>query len=197
MQHLIAKLNQDYKISLVKGILLSCLIFSAALVLGLYIQKKREENYKEVIVNSIRPVHENNFNYKYIFPLLSYDFSQANQFLEDKPLEAKINAYVNGQYKSQNAQSISVYVRNFFDNHWLGVNQDIQYHPGSLLKVLIMMAYFRESELDPSTLNKTFLYSKATSNEVNSVQYSAPTGLVIGQGYTVEHLMELMIANSD
>lgn len=169
----------------------------AAYFLGIKINHNKEVKTTTQVINSIAPVRENNLDYTYTYPLLSYDFGQANNYLKNVDLTNKLNSYVQNAYAAKNADSVSVYVRNFFDNHWAGVNEDAQYHPGSLLKVLIMMAYYREAELDPSVLQKTYLYSQTTSQEINSLQYALPTKLVIGQTYTVSQLLQAMIGDSD
>jgi hypothetical protein len=66
-----------------------------------------------------------------------------------------------------------------------------------MLKVLIMMAYFREAELDPSVFQKQLVYSSHTHDEVGSVQFSQPTSLVVGQSYSIETLVNTMIKDSD
>jgi beta-lactamase class A len=190
-------LNGRIKLSFTKGLLCAGAIFIIALGLGLWIEHARDTNYMEQIISSIKPIRENNFNYRYIFPLLSYDFTEANQFLRDLTLENQVDGYVADQIKKQNAQNISVYVRNLSDNRWAGTNEDTQYHPGSLLKVLIMMAYFRQAELDQTILEKNFSYSKDIAQQSAALNFSAPSNLTIGQSYPVKALMEDMIANSD
>lgn len=179
------------------GSLAGVVVLAVAFFLGAYIQHLREINGIKQVVGSIKPIRENNFNYKYVFPLLSYDFSQANQYLRDNNLNSRLNNFVAQQIKQGNAQNISVYIRNLIDNSWAGVNEDQQYHPGSMLKVLIMMAYYREAELDPTLLNKTLLYSSQTNQEANAVNFSAPSNLTVGQSYGINKLLEDMIAESD
>ena len=190
-------LRKTFKFHWWKAILVAVLLFAGALVLGLKIQNSKNEKSIRALVGTIKPIRENNFNYQYIFPLLSYDFSQVSAYLEDKDLHAQLQAYVDSQYKSQNAAGVSVYVRNFFDNSWAGLNQDDQYHPGSLLKVLIMMAYYREAEMDPTVLQKSLVFDKVTNQEVAALQYSLPTKLSVGQSNTISQLMQYMIADSD
>jgi len=118
-------------------------------------------------------------------------------FFEDHALESQINSYIQSEYKNQNAQSISVYFRSFLDSGWAGVNQDAKYHPGSLLKVLIMIGYYREAELDPTILQKTFVYDSNTANQAKGLDFALPSTLNVGQSYTVNQLIQVMIANSD
>ena len=125
-----------------------------------------------------------------ILAMLSY-------FLKIATWKGKLTAYVQGQYKSKSAQSISVYYRSFLDATWAGVNQDAQYHPGSMLKVIIMIGYYREAELDPTILQKTLVYDSKTAQEAASLDFALPSTLKVGQSYTVEQLIKIMIAESD
>jgi beta-lactamase class A len=148
-------------------------------------------------VLTIKPVRENNKNYHFVYPLLFNDLGSVKQFFKDLTLEDKINNYIRSQYSNNNVQSISVSFRHFPDGKSADVNENDQYHPGSMMKVLIMMAYFREAELDSTILKKTFEYSEVVNQRSNSVIFSQPTELTIGKSYAVQELMQKMIANSD
>ena len=149
------------------------------------------------LISDILPVRENNFNYKFIYPLLRYDFGDAKYYLEDKNLEQQINNYVQQQYQNKNAESISVQYTNLLNGKWSGINSDIQYYPGSLMKVLIMMDYYRQKQLDQSILTKSFIYTSDINKQTFTTAYATPTNLTIGQGYTIQYLIEDMIENSD
>jgi len=149
------------------------------------------------LIKNIVPVRENNFNYHYIYPLLRYDFGNAKYFLEDKNLEEKINAYIQQQYQAQNAESISVYFSNLSAGTWSGVNADTSYIPGSIMKVLIMMAYYRESQLDSSIMAKNLVYTDQVNQAVSKIPYVNPVNLTVGQSYSTKYLLEDMIENSD
>lgn len=63
--------------------------------------------------------------------------------------------------------------------------------------MLIMMAYFREVKKDPTILQKNLLYSQAVNAQVVSLDFNLPSGLTIGNTYTVDWLIRDMIENSD
>jgi len=191
------KFKKHYKISLIKGLVLGCLVFVIALGLGYWYGRAKTLSWTRQIVNTIKPVRQNNLNFKFVFPLLGYDFADVKPFYENHALEAALNNYIQSEYKNKNAQSISVYFRNFPDAGWAGVNQETQYHPGSMLKVLIMIGYYREAELDPSVLTKTLLYDQKTKQEADGLDFALPSGLKVGQSYSVEDLIKSMIAVSD
>jgi beta-lactamase class A len=172
-------------------------IVALALGLGLWIGSIRTLDWTKKILSTIHPIREHNSNYSFIYPLLLYDFGDVKQFFEDHVLEAKINQYVQSQYQQQNAKSISVYFRDFGTTGWAGINQNIQYQPGSMMKVIIMMGYFREAELAPEILGNKFTYTNTVEQQVDSLAFHLPTALVVGQSYTVDDLIKKMIADSD
>jgi len=149
------------------------------------------------LIENIKPIRENNFDYQFIFPLLRYDFGNARNYLEDKTLENKLAAYVANEYENQKAQSISVYFSSLSGNSWAGVNADAEYHPGSMMKVLIMIAYYRESQLDPAILDQNFVYTKTVADQANAIDFDLPSNMVVGRSYGVKDLIANMIENSD
>lgn len=146
---------------------------------------------------TIHPVREYNERYHFIAPLLLYDFGAARPFFENTDLEAKLNDYIQTQYAEGNASSVSVSFRDFALSRWAGVNQNALYQPGSMLKVLIMMAYFREAERNAAVLQAPLAYSQSIADQSNNLAFNLPSQLTVGQTYTVEQLIEAMIENSD
>ena len=146
---------------------------------------------------TIHPVRENNQEYHFIYPLLLYNFGDIKSFFEDKTLEGQIADYVNAQYAAGNASSVSVSVRSFVASGWAGFNQNAQYQPGSMLKVLLMMAWYREAEKEPEVLSAQLVYTAAVDQETNSLAFHQPTELVVGKSYAVDDLLRIMIADSD
>lgn len=172
-------------------------IFILAFSLGVFYEKYVSRKVTRNIINTIKPIRENNFNYNYIYPLLGYDFGEARDYLKNVDLEAKLKNFASEQYKKGKADKISVYYRNFNTAEWAGYNQNDEFQPGSLLKVLIMIGYYREAELNPEVLNKSLIYTKEISNQAESVPYSLPTILEVGNKYPVPYLLDEMISKSD
>jgi beta-lactamase class A len=173
------------------------IIIAIVLLAGYLIGYARTIEYTKNLIYGIHSIRENNQSYHFIYPLLLTSYGQALKFLTDDDLQSKINDYIQTQKKNQNADDVSVVVRKFPDGGWVNINGSDQYHPGSMLKVLIMMAYYRIAEPDPSILDKNLIYTKESNQEATSLAFSQPTNLAIGQSYNVEQLLENMIENSD
>jgi beta-lactamase class A len=65
------------------------------------------------------------------------------------------------------------------------------------MKVMIMMDYYREKQLDQSIMQKNLTYSEDINKETFAVSYATPTNLTIGQNYSIQYLVEDMVENSD
>jgi len=179
--------------------IISLAVFFALVGAGAGYGAEYNNNFQQTkkLISHILPIRENNFDYKFIYPLLRYDFGDAKYFLENKDLEQKINNYVQQQYQNKNAEDISVYYSEPLTGKWSAVNADTQYYPGSLMKVLIMMDFYRQRQLDKTVMQKQLVYNKEINQQTFSVAYATPTNLAIGQSYTVQYLIEDMIENSD
>lgn len=88
----------------------------------------------------------------------------------------------------------SIYFRDMDNGPFFDINGDQQFISASLLKVPLMIAYYKESESNPDILNKKIIYTKVLDTDVQHFQ--AP-GIILGQTYTIEQLIEAMIKNSD
>jgi beta-lactamase class A len=91
---------------------------------------------------------------------------------------------------------MSVYFRLLNSGRWIGVNEEEKYTPASLLKVVLMSAYFKASENNPGLLGGKVLYTKDAEN----LDKSNPKPLVrleIGRWYSIDSVIEQMIRHSD
>jgi len=132
--------------------------------------------------------------YKLVSPLLVCSSAQASDYDPDLALQNKIEAQIRAAEGAGQATDVSVYFRGF-SGHWVGVNDDDQYAPASLLKVPIMIAYFKESENVPGLLSKQLTYDGSTdanSAEVFKSAYDLKPGT-----YTISQLIQAMIEYSD
>jgi beta-lactamase class A len=172
-------------------------IFVLAFGLGYFVAAKYYTNQTKSIISTIIPVRQNNLNNTFIYPLLSYNLNKALPFLEDHTLEASLDAQVQSALENTDVKSVSIYTRNLLNNQWAGVNEDIKYHPASLMKVLIMMAYYRQQQADGNSMQKLLTYTKDVNGQASVLDVSLPSNLVIGRSYTVHQLIENMVETSD
>ena len=91
--------------------------------------------------------------------------------------------------------NISVVFRDLLSGARLDINPEEKYVPASLLKVPIMMAYYKASEIDPTILKREIKYDQKITSDY--VEENNNSNLKIGTSYSVENLIEEMIIRSD
>lgn len=154
-------------------------------------------NLVKSIADQVKPSRQNSTQYQYINPLLGYDVpGNVKEFNEYTPLIAQVDNAV-AKAKDPNLDGFSFYFRDLTLGRWAGENENTAYSPGSMMKVAIMITYFKDAENDPTILQKTLVYSSSTVDQIDGVPFSSPSDLEVGKSYTVEHLIEAMIISSD
>ncbi len=149
------------------------------------------------ISTQIKPLRQQNNPYRYINPLLGYEVpGDVKEFNKYQPMDNAVKAAV-AQASPAGLAGYSFYFRDLSLGRWTGINENTGYQPASLMKVAIMIAYFKQAETNPDILDKTLNYSAAIADEINGVPMSSPSDLQVGKSYAVEQLIEAMIVSSD
>lgn len=128
-----------------------------------------------------------------ISPLVAYETPEATTFVEYQQLKTRIQRLINERIAAGGVQSVSIYYRNQEAGDWIGIDQNMLYYPASLLKVPIMIAYFKKAESDPNILQRTIRYVPVTGGD----PFEESSSLGLGKWYTIRELIERMIVNSD
>jgi len=111
-------------------------------------------------------------------------------------VKSKLNDFIRKSIDNKSVTYISVYVRDLNNGPWIGINEKKDFSPSSLLKVPIMMAFYKIAENNPALLGRQVKYE----NETNSMfqRYFPPKKtLRLGETYTINELIERMIIYSD
>lgn len=136
-------------------------------------------------------------DYKFINPLLECEAFEKGSFIQANKIEEKIQKVVDGVPNNPGLEHLSVYLRDLNNGPWLGYNENEKFTPASLLKVPIMMAYFKKAESDPNFLEKKIFYQAVPQDEQGAPNIQPRKSLKFGQEYTVFELIEEMIVYSD
>lgn len=134
-------------------------------------------------------------SYKFINPLLECDNYVQSNLQSINSLESKLNLYIQ-QVKAENkAVHVSIYFRDLNNGPWMGINEQDNFSPASLLKVPILIAALKKAEVDPSFLTKKIKFEKY----VDAISQNIVDDKLIklGKSYTIEELLVKMIAHSD
>ncbi len=177
--------------------ILAAFSFGLGALTTLYLQNVKSKSlpYRKTIAE-LRGNTSTESKYSLIKPLLACETtfqstrSQFSRILKPRLAELIEQAKQDGQ-----AAQISIYF-DTRDGRWFSINAEEKYFPASLLKVPIMMAFFKLSESQPDILEKEVAFS-ATEDSYEQ-QYFPPThSLKIGESHTIEKLIERMIRFSD
>ncbi len=144
------------------------------------------------LLSDLAPIQEQNAAYPLVAPLLAYRVPEAVELGEYQSLKTAIQSDIDA-VTGKGVSRVSVYFRDLDTSRWLGVNQDADYYPASLLKVPVMIAYYKEAEADPAVLDQVITYQNISTGD----PFDAPSNLLPGVNYTVEQLIEAMIISSD
>jgi len=128
---------------------------------------------------------------QFINPILECDNTES---VELKSFEKDVNLLVDNIKKNQNIDDVSIYFRELNLGYWFGINMNIKFAPASLLKVPIMIAYYKEAEKNPDILKKELILDSLYEKQD---QFFKTKELEIGKKYTIDYLIEKMIVDSD
>lgn len=133
--------------------------------------------------------------YKFINPLLECEvgLSSQNTF---SSLKLELEDIIHNLKSNGQVSDVSIYVRDLNNGPTMGMNDDEEFSPASLLKLPIMIAYFKVAEEDPDILKKK-VKLEVDENYNNWESLKSPNYLEIGKEYTNEELIRAMIVSSD
>lgn len=132
-------------------------------------------------------------DYELTKPLLLVDMLNEEQSFIG--LKSSISNYFDQQKATGSINSASVYFRQQEDGKWFCINPGEVYSPGSIMKIVTLICYLKESETNPSILEKKILLSRHFGEIPLQTLVSQP--LHPGTYYSVRELLSAMIINSD
>jgi beta-lactamase class A len=136
-------------------------------------------------------------NYKFTNPLLDCEVNQNYGISEYNPSREEVRHTIAESVKNGKIDYAAVYFRDLNNGPWFGINEEKFFSPASLLKIPVMIAFFKEMESDPNLASKEILYDKEiTKNKVDQ-QFPPENEIKVGQKYKISDLIYRMIVYSD
>lgn len=133
-----------------------------------------------------------------INPLL--DCPAASTALPPKhaEIEEAVQKLISSAKSKGDIVSASVYFRDLNNGPAFGIESRIPFSTASLLKVPVMIGYFKQLESEPDLFNQRIVYH-AKQHEIAQVSQTIepPDRLQEGQAYAVDYLISRMITLSD
>jgi len=189
-------MHQNYK----KYIIVTCVllvVLAVGLAIGYGWGFRVEADVFNKKINAIRPLRNNTTSYKFIDPLLLYIIPSADQQWGLDQMKSHVQTIISSYKKNTGLIGASIFFQDLNAGRWMGINQNDQYNPASMLKVVVMVSYFKEAQDNPSFLNKTLIYTQDIENAVQQDAYNSSSDLVVGREYSINMLIQKMIINSD
>lgn len=153
---------------------------------------------KDGVVDSARwslvPIEEQGTSHTFIRPLLGYRVPEATLFGDYVSLKDTFQTIINSHLESNTDSRVALYFRDLDAGRWVGINQDDTYHPASLLKVPVMIAYYKQAEKNPSILSDTVSYNPQL---LPNIPFGTSSTLEAGYRYSIKDLIGRMIVDSD
>jgi beta-lactamase class A len=134
-------------------------------------------------------------NFKFIRPLLSAKpVEEYDGYSRIKKSVLDLMQY----YQNQGVlASASLYMRDFDKSNWTAINQNERFHPGSIMKIPVLMTMLKSEEEHPgyidSTMQFTFRFKYATPKK----QSITSKQIEFGRRYSRCELLKYMIEYSD
>ncbi|HLE40638.1 MAG TPA: serine hydrolase [Nitrospirota bacterium] len=134
--------------------------------------------------------------FRFTSPVFKSETAPSMTDTELKPFLYKVRTLVEARLKGNDASAVSVYFRDLNNGNWFGIQENEKFSPASLLKIPVMIAYFKWTETNPLILNKKLPYAGA--DDVTGDQDMKPVKtLKAGRSYAVDDLIFRMIAYAD
>lgn len=159
---------------------------------GYWFESANASAFALSVRNSFTPIQSTS-SYALVHPLLAYRTPEATVLGEYQSLKDAVQGNIHAAQRSGNVVKVSVYFRDLDQGRWIGINQNDTYYPASLLKVPVLIAYYKQAEENPSILDEAVVYHTVASPD----PFNATSTLAVGKSYTVQQLIEQMIVNSD
>lgn len=143
-------------------------------------------------------LRQSNTAFTYIGPLLACDIGSQEAFPEFAPLKSQLTDLINKKIAEGDAQHASVYLRSMRSARWFEINPSNTYAPASLLKVFVMMAYYKEADDsdNPGLLDKQITFEGSADPAADDPGQIIPH-LTNGQTYSISRIIKQMIVYSD
>lgn len=118
------------------------------------------------------------------------------KFKEIQPFKYKIMELIEKDKAAGLVEETAVYFRSLSDGLWFGIDEKKAFSPASILKIPVMLTYFKMAEDNPDILNKKIKYEpQDTEGFVPEVRQDSTAK--IGKYYSIDDLIRFLIEESD
>lgn len=145
--------------------------------------------------NSSRQVRQGG-EYRFINPLLECEVAEGILDAKKQNFRDDLDQFIQKVKEKRKINEVAVYFRDLNNGPAFGFDEGGEFFPASLLKIPIMMAYYRWAETEPGLLGRKIFFEASRDFGV-SINITPREVLDPGKEYTVEELISRMIKFSD
>lgn len=176
----------------IKSFVVICIGVSLLLVGFILGQLVKPEQIRNSFVKEVRLPKQ----YEYINPLLECDSNIGNYKLLNST-EKAVNDLIDKSVASGAINTAAVYYRDLNNGPWFGINEETRFTPASLIKVPMMILYYKKAETDPTILQTKLKVDLGISRGLQQAYIKPDEELMNGEEYTIDELIDVMIAKSN
>lgn len=134
--------------------------------------------------------------YKFIRPILNSGYGNEDETLKWFPAERKLKSSVQDIITQNSDVGTSIFFLNLQNSGWFSVNNSDTFIPASLLKLPMLISYYKLRETEKDLFEQQILYQGENYNKYRNVGVGNGT-ITPGKTYTIKELLHEMIVNSD
>lgn len=139
-------------------------------------------------------VQTSNCPYKFINQLRC-EPDLARKKKEYVSLTNDLSDFIDSEQDKGTLTSGSVYFRDLQNGPTMNINGQENFAPASLLKVPLMVTYYKKAEAEPGILERRFTITGSLKTLPQNIQPGRSAE--IGKAYTIDELIKLMVTQSD
>lgn len=134
-----------------------------------------------------------NQQFPFINPFLRCEEPEVKR--EFVAFKKNLESFIQENVSRGNARIVSVYFRDLENGPWFGVDEQALFSPASMMKLPLLVAYYKRAEADPKLLAQHLTVEGVVPEDDDGI---APVeSLQAGSAYTVDELLRRMIIESD
>lgn len=160
------------------------------MIISYYIGKNRP--WLETVETDLQDRHQS--GYQYIKPLLTCSL-ELRDYKKVELLERELRVIIDKEMEANNITNLSLFFHDLDDGAWIAINRTEKFSPASLLKVPIMIAYFKLAENNPELLQKKITIINTPSQIKPNI--IPEKRIEQGKTYTIEELIKYAVNYSD
>ncbi len=139
----------------------------------------------------------NNNKYQFTKPLLNSDFGEEKETLKWFPTERQLKNTIQDITAENPDIETAVFFLNLDNSGWFSVNANNTFIPASLLKLPMLLSYYKLREQQKDLFEQIIVYQGTDYNNQRKVGNLGNGYIKSGEKYTIKELLNEMIVNSD